>query len=113
MDSFVYLNIFFIFFFSNFGVFFKKKKKIITVSWFCRSVGFYRDYFCHDLSFSSDGSVLSIAYGPVSILYVCWLSGVLCSLFYIVLYLFRDLLYLTFFFYLTQHTILDYHSLGR
>ncbi|KJE98056.1 hypothetical protein CAOG_08091 [Capsaspora owczarzaki ATCC 30864] len=35
----------------------------VAGSWFCRSVGFYRDYHCKSLAFSADGSVLAIAYG--------------------------------------------------
>ena len=35
------------------------------VAWYCRGIGYYRDYQCHDAALSADGSLLAVAYGHV------------------------------------------------
>ena len=37
----------------------------ILAHWSCRSVGYYKESAAHNASFSSDGSILAVAYGQV------------------------------------------------
>ncbi|XP_069683922.1 WD repeat-containing protein 75 [Periplaneta americana] len=54
-------------------------KKGIMV-WRCESVGFFRNLPCGDLSFSSDGSLLAVTFGPTLTLWVPETNQLKCSL---------------------------------